>query len=129
MDKCIFCSPLREKTFDEIKFENANALVVADSHPVSTGHMLVISKQHFSDWFVTPKEVQEDINSLLQKTHSWLMQQYKPDGFNIGANCGKAAGQTVFHLHYHIIPRYIGDHPNPAGGIRHIIPGKGYIKI
>lgn len=125
MTDCIFCAPFRAKTFPEIKFENAHALVVSDSFPVSTGHMLIISKQHFENWFVTPKEVQESINALLQQTQQWLIQQYNPDGFNIGANCGKAAGQTIFHLHYHIIPRYNGDHPNPAGGIRHVIPSKG----
>lgn len=126
MKECIFCIPNRNETFKEILFENAHAFAVLDSFPVSAGHLLIISKQHFDHWFVTPTEIQQGINYLLTQAYEWLMQSYNPDGFNIGANCEKAAGQTVSHLHYHIIPRYIGDHPNPAGGVRHVIPGKGY---
>jgi diadenosine tetraphosphate (Ap4A) HIT family hydrolase len=55
-----------------------------------------------------------------------IKQSRQPDGFNIGINCGEAAGQTVFHFHCHVIPRYVGDMHEPRGGVRHCIEGKGY---
>lgn len=125
MAKCIFCAPNRSTTFNEIIFENEYAMVVADNFPVSEGHLLVISKEHFEHWFLAPSVVQRSIQSLLQKAHDWLKLKYNPDGFNVGANCGKAAGQTVFHLHYHLIPRYIDDHFSPTGGIRHVLDPNG----
>ena len=118
MSECIFCLPKRNELFKENLLENDAAVAVFDNFPASPGHMLIIPKQHFEHWFVAPRAVQDKIQDLVQATHDWLLTQYKPDGFNIGANCGKAAGQTVFHLHYHVIPRYFGDHENPAGGIR-----------
>lgn len=121
MSECIFCAPRRSRIFNNIIFENGHAIVVPDNFPASKGHLLIIPKEHFKDWFETPQVVQEGMQSLLRQAHSFLVQQYNPDGFNIGANCGEAAGQTVFHLHYHIIPRYLNDHPNPAGGIRHAV--------
>lgn len=66
-----------------------------------------------------------DAFNLVRQVKELLQKQFEPQGFNIGVNCGEAAGQTVFHAHIHIIPRYAGDVPNPRGGVRHIIPGKG----
>ncbi len=127
MDKCIFCLPKRNELFKEVVLENDAAVVVFDNFPVSPGHLLIIPKQHFEHWFVATRAVQDGIQDLVQGAHDWLMLHHNPDGFNIGANCGKAAGQTVFHLHYHIIPRYFGDHDSPAGGIRHAVV-RGEIK-
>ena len=61
----------------------------------------------------------------MKDVKEFLQKEYNPDGFNLGVNCGETAGQTVFHAHIHVIPRYKGDVPNPRGGIRHVIPGKG----
>jgi diadenosine tetraphosphate (Ap4A) HIT family hydrolase len=66
-----------------------------------------------------------DAFSLVRQLKQMLQAQFKPQGFNVGVNCGDAAGQTVFHAHIHVIPRYTGDVPNPRGGVRNIIPGKG----
>lgn len=126
MSQCIFCEPRRKTTFKEFILENEHAYVVEDAYPVSPGHCLVIPKQHFENWFVTPLDVQNSIQQLLRHAHDWLVKKHKPDGFNIGANCGEAAGQTIFHLHYHIIPRFNGDHPNPAGGVRFCVNQKDY---
>ena len=127
MKECIFCEPSRSTIFSNILFENELAIVVPDNFPVSQGHLLIIPKEHFENWFAAPLLVQNSIQSLLEQAHAWLLQRYQPDGFNIGANCGKAAGQTIFHLHYHVIPRYTNDHPSPSGGIRHAVKTKNEI--
>lgn len=121
MDDCIFCNAKENKVFKEIIFENEHAFLVPDNFPATQGHLLVISKQHFANWFVTPLAVQQSILNLKQQAYAWLVKRFQPDGFNIGTNCGAAAGQSIFHIHYHIIPRYIGDHPNPSGGIRRAV--------
>lgn len=66
-----------------------------------------------------------DAFSLARTVKDLLLEEFAPQGFNIGVNCGEAAGQTVFHAHIHVIPRYVGDVSNPRGGVRNIIPGKG----
>jgi diadenosine tetraphosphate (Ap4A) HIT family hydrolase len=101
--------------------ENDSAIVVYDNFPVSPGHSLVIPRQHYEHWFETPAQIQNDMNVLLQQTYVFLKQKFKADGFNVAANCGVAAGQSVFHTHFHIIPRYTGDHHDPVGGIRRIL--------
>ncbi len=105
---------------------NALAVAIYDKFPVSPGHILVIPRRHFADYFEATDEELRAIDRLLRESRAILLREKSPDGFNIGINIGAAAGQTVFHLHIHLIPRYIGDHPQPAGGVRHIIPGKGY---
>ena len=96
-----------------------------DGFPITRGHSLVIPKRHVqSIWEMTADEY-DDAFSLARTVKDLLLKQFSPDGFNIGVNCGEAAGQTVFHAHIHIIPRYDGDVPNPRGGVRDIIPGKG----
>ena len=110
----------------EIVARNRLAVAIYDKFPASPGHILVIPRRHFADYFdATDKELRA-IDQLLRKSRAILMQEKAPDGFNIGINVGAAAGQTVFHLHVHLIPRYVGDHAQPAGGVRHIIPGQGY---
>lgn len=98
-----------------ILFENDHAIVVPEKSAISLGHLLVISKQHFDDWFVTPPEVQKSMHDLLQQAHGWLLQQHKPDGFSMWSDCGEAAGQAVLHSHYDIIPRYTVDQTIPTG--------------
>jgi diadenosine tetraphosphate (Ap4A) HIT family hydrolase len=86
--------------------------------------MLIIPKRHIASWFDTTEEEQRDLSCLLQRARMYLMDQYAPQGFNIGINDGVAAGQTVMHLHIHLIPRYSGDQADPRGGVRLIFPDK-----
>ena len=118
---CPFCTLANER----IVASNELAVVIRDGFPVSPGHTLVVPKRHVASWFdVTPEE-QLAIMSLLAQAKQHLDAEHAPAGYNIGINCGEAAGQTVIHLHVHVIPRYRGDVPDPTGGVRHVIPGKG----
>ena len=103
--------------------------VIADSFPVSPGHMLIISNEIRKDfWSLTAQEKLALIKTI-EEVKIQIERKYQPDGYNIGMNCGEAAGQTVFHFHCHIIPRYNGDMKNPRGGVRHCVEGKGYYKV
>jgi diadenosine tetraphosphate (Ap4A) HIT family hydrolase len=107
-------------------FESNNYFVVYDRYPVTKGHTLIISKKPKTDFFMLSKEEQADLNEIVIKTKEYLDGLFKPDGYNIGMNCGEAAGQTIFHFHCHVIPRYNGDMSDPRGGVRHCVEGKGY---
>ena len=98
--------------------------VVLDGYPVSRGHTLIIPKRHVGSFFELEKEEREDILLMLDKAKTSLDSGYAPDGYNIGINDGPAAGQTVPHLHIHLIPRYEGDRDDPRGGVRWIFPEK-----
>jgi diadenosine tetraphosphate (Ap4A) HIT family hydrolase len=116
---CIFCRPQRE-----IIAENACAIAVFDSYPVSPGHALILPRRHaLTVWDLTDAEY-ADCFHLARAIRPILERRFSPDGFNIGANCGEAAGQSVWHAHIHVIPRYKGDTPNARGGVRHVIPLK-----
>ena len=117
---CPFCSA----SPDNILFENEYAYVREDAYPVSKGHLLIISKRHVKDWFALTDAEQDAVNSLLRKCKCYLDDTYHPDGYNAGINCGEAAGQTVFHVHMHVIPRYAGDAEHPRGGVRGVIAEK-----
>ena len=106
-------------------FENAVGFVIYDKFPVNKGHCLIIPKREYADYFDSTKEEIEGLNKLLFQTKDFIKKKYNPDGFNVGINSGKQAGQTVFHMHIHLIPRYKNDVENPRGGIRNVIPGKG----
>jgi diadenosine tetraphosphate (Ap4A) HIT family hydrolase len=117
---CIFCSPGRE-----IIAHNAVAIAVFDSFPVSPGHALILPRRHVvTVWDLEPEEFDECFRLVLA-VKPVLEQRLSPHGFNVGINCGEAAGQSVWHAHIHVIPRYRGDTPNPRGGVRHVIPLKG----
>jgi len=93
---------------------------------VSPGHTLVVPRRQFASWFKATHEEQTAIFALVDEVKRQLDKQTpKPDGYNVGINVGEAAGQTVMHLHVHVIPRYRGDVDDPRGGVRHVIPGKG----
>lgn len=95
-----------------------------DLYPVSPGHLLVIPRRHVASWFdLTPAE-QTAVLALADLAKDLPDETYAPDGYNLGINCGEAAGQTVMHVHLHVIPRYTGDVPNPRGGIRAVIAAK-----
>lgn len=120
---CLFCTLPPER----IVLQNELALAIMDGFPVTPGHALVIPKRHVEDYFgLDPAEVQACNELLHQLKARTLTQDPSVVGFNIGMNAGAAAGQTIFHCHIHLIPRREGDVPNPRGGVRHVIPGKGY---
>jgi len=117
---CPFCG------FDvsRITLANPHALAIYDGFPVSPGHSLIIPKRHVASFFELSREEQESMLDLLAEMREKLLFERNPDGFNIGINDGAAAGQTVMHLHIHLIPRYAGDQPDPRGGVRWIFPDK-----
>ncbi|SNZ06912.1 Diadenosine tetraphosphate (Ap4A) hydrolase [Persephonella hydrogeniphila] len=115
---CPFCNPSEE----DIVLKNELCYARFDKYPVNKGHMLIIPFRHFDNYFDTIKEEKLAILELIDKTKEFLDREYKPDGYNIGVNVGKPAGQTIMHVHIHIIPRYKGDIEDPTGGVRGIIP-------
>lgn len=99
-------------------------MTIYDSFPVSPGHMLIIPKRHIASFFETTELEQSDLFKMLAEARELALKEHNPNGFNIGINDGAAAGQTVMHLHVHLIPRYTGDSPDPRGGVRWIFPDK-----
>ena len=124
MKDCVFCQP---ENLDIIA-ENDLARAFYDACPVNKGHMLIIPKRHVEDYFAASAEEQAAMSRLIKEVKVLLDQQFSPDGYNIGANCGHFAGQTVFHYHLHLIPRYKGDVKNPKGGVRKVIPTRGHLE-
>ncbi|OLN27233.1 HIT family protein [Desulfosporosinus metallidurans] len=116
MTECMFCIP----TETDILVENKMALAFFDKFPVNEGHVLIIPKRHIASLFDMTEEEIMSIWELLEEVKEELNKRFHPDGYNVGVNVGAAAGQTVFHLHVHVIPRYQGDVPDPRGGIRNI---------
>ena len=117
-DQCVFClQPTEGELF-------ANDLVYArwDGYPVSPGHALIIPKRHVVDWFAASPAERSALTAAIGDVKAAVEQRYRPDGYNVGMNLGRAAGQTIFHLHVHVIPRYAGDVPDPRGGVRHVLP-------
>ncbi len=98
--------------------------MIRDAYPVSPGHSLIIPKRHIASWFDLTEEERTRLFQHLSKAKTALEAEFKPDGYNIGINEGEAAGQTVLHLHVHLIPRYQGDIADPRGGVRWIFPDK-----
>jgi ATP adenylyltransferase len=119
---CLFCKIPNKRILDENEF----SYVIRDGFPVTEFHALVIPKRHVRDYFELSKEELIACDLLLKKQRSKLLLDDETiEGFNVGINCGEAAGQTVFHCHIHLIPRRKGDVENPRGGIRCLISGKG----
>ena len=106
---------------------NDSAFAVFDGFPVTFGHALVVARRVIPTWFEATPTEQAALMLLVNAVKAILDERLtpKPDGYNVGFNAGEAAGQTVPHLHIHVIPRYHGDVADPRGGIRHVIPGKG----
>jgi len=104
---------------------NQLAFAILDGFPVSPGHTLVVTRRLVPTWDEASDAERAALLELVEVVRARLKQTHAPDGFNIGVNVGSAAGQTVMHLHVHLIPRYHGDTPNPRGGVRHCIPGRG----
>jgi diadenosine tetraphosphate (Ap4A) HIT family hydrolase len=118
---CPFCNPDKER---ELIVESATVYAIFDKFPVSNGHALIIPKRHISDYFELSFKEQSACWFMLNKVKATLQEKFNPDGFNVGINVGETAGQTVPHVHIHLIPRYKGDVEEPRGGIRGVIPEK-----
>lgn len=115
---CIFCGPRG------VTRRNGLAYCTRDSFPVSPGHSLVIPLRHCQSFFELSVEELTACMELVVQERQALEEEFKPDGYNVGVNVGGAGGQSVRHVHIHVIPRYAGDHPAPQGGIRQIMPSK-----
>lgn len=118
--RCPFCSPEPRRVVGE----NTFAIALRDAFPVSPGHTLVVPRRHIASASATTTEEFAAIWSLLMEARAALERELGPDGFNVGINDGRAAGQTVMHLHVHLIPRFASDSPDPRGGVRWVLPQK-----
>ena len=122
---CIFCKIIKE----ELQFENQLAYSSIDSYPVSEFHSLIVPKRHVETYFELTNEEIQACNELILKTKEKILKEdSRVEGFNIGTNAGKVAGQSIMHCHVHLIPRREGDVENPQGGVRSVIPKKQHYK-
>jgi diadenosine tetraphosphate (Ap4A) HIT family hydrolase len=110
---------------ERIRESNELAFVVDDAFPVAAGHTLIIPRRHVSDFFDLTADEVGSLMTLLRTAQERLNRSFAPAGYNIGVKVGETAGQTVLHVHMHLIPRYTDDVPDPTGGIRNVISGKG----
>ncbi|MBU6272361.1 MAG: HIT domain-containing protein [Betaproteobacteria bacterium] len=120
MHPCPFCT----LPADRIRLSTPLALALRDAYPISPGHTLIIPRRHIASFFELAAEERADLLTLLDQARAGLDAEFHPDAYNIGINDGPAAGQTIGHLHIHLIPRYTGDQPDPRGGVRWIFPDK-----
>ena len=117
---CPFCT----LPTDRILSESDYTLTIRDGYPVSKGHTLIIPKRHVQSFFELQAIEKAAVLQALDEAKEALDREFSPDGYNIGINDGEAAGQTVMHLHLHLIPRYKGDTEDPRGGVRWVFPEK-----
>jgi len=118
--QCPFCSPPAR----DVVLRNHLCYARYDAHPVSKGHLLIIPLRHVAHFFALTEDERNAALELVWQANAKLTSDLHPDGYNLGANVGQAAGQTVMHAHIHLIPRYTGDVPDPRGGVRGVIPAK-----
>lgn len=124
--ECPFCHPDPSR---EIIAESPGAYAIFDMFPVSKGHALIIPRKHCADYFKLSSEEQSDCWQLVNEVKILIEKQYHPDGFNVGININTSAGQTIPHVHIHLIPRYSGDVAHPRGGVRGVIPHKRNYRV
>ncbi len=117
---CPFCTLPPKRVIDC----SDHGVVIRDGYPISPGHTLIIPRRHIGSLFELKIDEQAELLELLNRAKSTIDKEFSPHAYNIGINDGPAAGQTVPHLHIHLIPRYVGDRQDPRGGIRWIIPDK-----
>ena len=117
---CPFCDLPQER----ILLSNTYGMAIRDAYPVSVGHTLILPHRHIASFFEIKPEERMALLDLLDEARITLDKLNRPDGYNIGINDGMAAGQTISHLHIHLIPRFKGDLPDPRGGVRWIFPKK-----
>jgi diadenosine tetraphosphate (Ap4A) HIT family hydrolase len=118
-------SPFLDRPMAEWVASNSLAFAIRDLYPVPPGHTLIVPRRPVATWFEATRDERLAIVDLLDVVKERLDAEFRPDGYNVGFSAGAAAGQTVMHLHLHVIPRYRGDCEDPRGGVRHVIPGKG----
>ena len=122
--ECPFCNIPKQR---KIITSNEYAFAILDKYPVSPNHTLIVSKRHVEDYFDLSQKEAIAINDILRVCKKFISESYdQVKGFNVGVNSGAVAGQTISHCHIHLIPRRDGDVKDPRGGVRHVIPGKGY---
>lgn len=112
---CVFCDAFAGGS--RVVLTTDDYFVILDEYPVNRGHALIITKRHVPDLF-SLNQSEGEFSDAIELTKDYLDENFHPDGYNIGINCGEAAGQTIPHFHIHMIPRYKGDVENPRGGIR-----------
>ena len=115
-DVCELCVP------ESVLAESELAYVRLESNSLSRGHVVVVPRRHVADFFEMTQVEQLAVVELLSRAHELIQSRHSPDGYNIGVNVGRAAGQVRMHVHVHLIPRYAGDVANPAGGVRCVLP-------
>ncbi|MBI1194651.1 MAG: HIT domain-containing protein [Gammaproteobacteria bacterium] len=120
MTACPFC----DVAVAEQPLRNGLAFAIYDRFPVAPGHTLIIPDRHVASYFEITADERLALWSLVEEAKLWIDREFRPDGYNIGINVGAAAGQTVPHLHIHLIPRYAGDMNDPRGGVRGVIPDR-----
>lgn len=122
-EKCFFCD-IQKQEDDKKIIEKGDFFSRFDDFPISKGHAVIIPKSHVASIFELSSQQIQNLFFLIGETKKILKDKFSPNGFNIGINEGESAGQSIFHLHVHLIPRYIGDVKNPRGGVRNIFPKK-----
>ena len=120
-NECPFCIVPAARVIDS----NELAFVIEDAFPVSHGHTLIVARRHVASFFDLNAEEVAAIVALLRHAKARLDERDRPAGYNVGINIGPDAGQTVMHVHVHLIPRHAGDVAKPEGGVRNVIPGMG----
>ncbi len=118
MEPCVFCNVPDE----DIIAENDLAFAIFDRFPVNEGHVLVIPKRHVATYFDASTDELAACHRLILEVKPLLEERFGATGLNLGVNVGVDAGQTIMHLHIHVIPRYTGDVENPRGGVRNLKP-------
>ncbi len=119
-ENCLFCTLRDERIIGQCDL----TVTFLDTYPASPGHTLIITKRHIGTYFDVSEAEQNAIAKAIQKAKLLIDEEFSPDGYNIGVNNGEAAGQSIKHLHVHLIPRYQGDVANPKGGVRWVIANK-----
>ena len=112
---CELCRPA------DVVAENGAAYARYDSNSLATGHVIVVARRHVADFFDMTAAEQAAVLALLNEARRLIQAKHSPDGYNVGVNVGKAAGQSRMHVHVHLIPRYKGDVPDAAGGVRCVL--------
>jgi diadenosine tetraphosphate (Ap4A) HIT family hydrolase len=118
---CAFCNRIAS---GELVAENDLAVAFLDAFPVNPGHCLVVPRRHEADFLALTSDEHVAAWVLVASVRTRIEATLRPDGYNVGINVGEAAGQTVAHAHLHVIPRYLGDVPDPRGGIRWVVPAR-----
>jgi diadenosine tetraphosphate (Ap4A) HIT family hydrolase len=123
-NNCIFCNPHKKINF---LTESATAYAMFDGYPLSKGHVLIVPKRHVANYFELPFKEQAACWFMVNKVQEILNKEFQPNGFNVGININRAAGQSMMHTNIHIIPRYQGDAVGTKSGMRSVIP-KGKVR-